>query len=177
MSDAQSFEHNTPGLKEAEALLAARASALDARYRGHLGCQQAWFPLIGGGRAVYVTYTANGIKEPGQSYGSLAPTPLDVAKGWIAIIETHLDGSVGTLFWRVRPTIRLLPAVSFDDARKYAREMSPAGWAASARMVIAEGEPGFSQNDLAHCPEDYPEPILADMAEARARYFAARAAI
>lgn len=143
-------------IDEANAILAARVAEMDATWSGRDGFPMAYFPLKGGGAAVYVVYSHNGIKEQGQSLGNLGPTATDVAKAWVDMTKTYLDGSIGILYWRRRPAIEFGEAVSFEQAKEWNCQMSPAGWKCTGRLVIVDGEPELEPADLYTMPEDYP---------------------
>lgn len=142
-------------LDEANAILAARVAEMDAQWKGRDGFPMAYFDLKDGRHAVYVMYTANGIKEQGDRYGSLAPTAVDAAKGWAETTRVFLEGSAGILYWRRRPSIESGEAISFEQSKEWGREMSPAGWQCSARLIIVEGEIELEPADLRTMPEDY----------------------
>lgn len=158
--------------EEGQAIIKARVNELDARLAGHDGFPGAYFEFMGGGRGVYAVYTANGIKPQGQKYGPLAPTAVDAAKGWCAVVA-FLDNMSGTLFWRRRPDLRLEPPITFDQAQALGEEMSPGGWAVISRFVVADKEPVSSaESDWAD--DEVKEREVIDAA--RARYLAAKAA-
>lgn len=165
-------------LDEANALLAARVAELDARFHGHDGLPTAYVPLASGGIVVYEKLCINGIVEQGRSIG-YALTPKEAARLWIEASLIYEDPDlVGTLFWRRRPRLE------YGEVREQSRTepdgewsefwTSYQGWRVYARLVIANGEPGFDAEKLANHPEDFPDDMRALMVAARERYFAAR---
>lgn len=167
-------------LEQAEGIVAKRVAELDERFCGHDGFPSYGVFLVRWGIAPYRSYTANGIKEQGRSYGPLAPTAIDAAKGWVSVTHRHLDSLTGTLFWRKRPKLEFQPAVSFEEAYddEWSSGMSAAGWRIMSRLVvIPEAEPATGEQAVADIPPTWEDKIASkqEIDEARERYLVATA--
>jgi|SRR5579864_342794 len=162
-------------LDKANDTIAKCVAELDAKFHGHDGFPGAYFSLKGGGYATYVYYTQNGVKAQGKSFGPRAPTAIDAAKGWVAAIAGYFRYAEpdATLFWRKRPILECLPAISFEEMQEGYGHMSPEGWVVSSRFALVEGEPAPIPENPEH-PEDFSDEDRRLTDEARARYFAAR---
>lgn len=142
-------------IDEASAILEACVAKMNAVWNGRMGPPMAYFDLKGGGRAIYAVYTANGIKKQGESYGPLAPTAVDAARGIVHTTQAVLAGSSGTLYWRRSASLDCDPPIGFDESVRMNTDMSPGGWRVSMRLVIVDGEWETEPADLRTMPEDY----------------------
>ena len=158
-------------IDRAKDMLAKRMAELDARFKGRDGPKQAYFDLVGGGRAIYEVWAIGGIKPQGSPQ-IICDTAIEAAESWVAMSRIFDDPNlVGILYWRRRVQIE------YGETREQFRsdpngEWGPfvttlKGWKVTGRFVIASGEPDLYPADEKEHPDDY-----EGWAETRKKYLA-----